>query len=206
MKKILLITPRYPFPILGGDKDRFVGIAKTLSKKNQIDIVSISNEYHKKNNNLSHKIIVFKINFFLRIFYSIFFLFKANPMQVSFYYSEIVKKYIKKIMNKYDAIIFHGIRSAQYLPESFRGKKILEMTDLMSLNFKKIYKAMPFYNPLKYIYFTESFLIKKYENNMCNKFDQIILISKNDIYEEKIELSDHEEEKPKEIKKRGKKN
>jgi glycosyltransferase involved in cell wall biosynthesis len=185
MKKILLITPRYPFPILGGDKDRFVGIAKTLSKKNQIDIVSISNEYHKKNNNLSHKIIVFKINFFLRIFYSIFFLFKANPMQVSFYYSEIVKKYIKKIMNKYDAIIFHGIRSAQYLPESFRGKKILEMTDLMSLNFKKIYKAMPFYNPLKYIYLTESFLIKKYENNICKKFDKIILISKNDLYEEK---------------------
>ena len=187
MKKILLITPRYPFPILGGDKDRFVGIAKTLSKKNQIDIVSISNEYHKKNyqNNLSHKIIVFKINFFLRIFYSIFFLYKANPMQVSFYYSKVVKKYIKKIMNKYDVIIFHGIRSVQYLPESFTGKKILEMTDLMSLNFKKIYKAMPFYNPLKYIYLTESFLIKKYENNICKKFDKIILISNNDLYEEK---------------------
>jgi len=187
MKKILLITPRYPFPILGGDKDRFVGIAKTLSKKNQIDIVSISNKNHKKDyeNNLSHKIIVFKINFFLRIFYSIFFLFKANPMQVSFYYSEVVKKYIKKIMNKYDVIIFHGIRSVQYLPESFAGKKILEMTDLMSLNFKKIYKAMPFYNPLKYIYLTESFLIKKYENNICEKFDKIILISNNDLYEEK---------------------
>ena len=187
MKKILLITPRYPFPILGGDKDRFVGIAKTLSKKNQIDIVSISNEYHKKNyqNNLSHKIIVFKINFFLRIFYSIFFLYKANPMQVSFYYSKVVKKYIKKIMNKYDVIIFHGIRSVQYVPESFTGKKILEMTDLMSLNFKKIYKAMPFYNPLKYIYLTESFLIKKYENNICKKFDKIILISNNDLYEEK---------------------
>ena len=88
-------------------------------------------------------------------------------------------------MHKYDAIIFHGIRSAQYLPEDFKGKKILEMTDLMSLNFKKIYKAMPFYNPLKYIYLTESFLIKKYENNICKKFNKIILISKNDLYEEK---------------------
>jgi hypothetical protein len=162
MKKILLITTRYPFPILGGDKERFVGIAKTLAKKNQIDIVSISKKNHKKNyeNNLSHKIVVFKINFFLRVLYSIFFLFRANPMQVSFYYSAVVKQYIEKIMHKYDAIIFHGIRSAQYLPESFKGKKILEMTDLMSLNFKKIYKAMPFYNPLKYIYLTESFLIK----------------------------------------------
>ena len=187
MKKILLITPRYPFPILGGDKDRFVGIANTLLKKNHIDIVSISNKYYKKNhqNNLSHKIKVFKINFFFQIFYIIFLLFKGNPIQISFYYSKIIKEYIQSIMNKYDTIIFHGVRSAQYLPENFTGKKILEMTDLVSLNFKKIYKAMPFYNPLKYLYFIECFLIKKYENNISKKFNDIILISKNDLYEEK---------------------
>ena len=187
MKKILLITPRYPYPVLGGDKDRFVGIANTLSRKNKIDIICASNKYHYKNHhdNLARKIKIFKINFFLRIFYSIFFLFKANPIQVSFYYSKTLKVYIQKIMNRYDAIIFHGIRSAQYLPNNFKGKKILEMTDLMSLNFKKIYKALSLYNPIKYLYFVESFLIKKYENAICKKFDKIILISKNDLYEEK---------------------
>ena len=187
MKKILLITPRYPYPVLGGDKDRFVGIANTLSKKNKIDIICLSNKYHYKNyqGNLTRKIKIFKINFFFRIFYSIFFLFKANPIQISFYYLKTLKIYIQKIMNRYDAIIFHGIRSAQYLPDNFKGKKILEMTDLMSLNFKKIYKALPFYNLIKYLYFVESFLIKKYENTVCKKFDKIILISKNDIYEEK---------------------
>ena len=102
MKKILLITPRYPYPVLGGDKDRFVGIAKTLSKKNKIDIICASNKYHYKNyqDNLAHKIKIFKINFFCRIFYSIFFLFKANPIQISFYYSKTLKVYIQKIMNK----------------------------------------------------------------------------------------------------------
>jgi glycosyltransferase involved in cell wall biosynthesis len=44
---------------------------------------------------------------------------------------------------------------------------------------------MPFYNPLKYLYFIECFLIKKYENNISKKFNDIILISKNDLYEEK---------------------
>ena len=187
MKKILLITPRYPYPVLGGDKDRFVGIANTLSKKNKIDIICLSNKYHYKNyqGNLTRKIKIFKINFFFRIFYSIFFLFKANPIQISFYYLKTLKIYIQKIMNRYDAIIFHGIRSAQYLPDNFKGKKILEMTDLMSLNFKKIYKALPFYNLIKYLYFVESFLIKKYENTVCKKFDKIILISNNDLYEEK---------------------
>ena len=187
MKKILLVTLRYPFPILGGDKDRFVGIANTLLKKNKIEIVCISNKYYNKehDNNLFYKIKIFKTNFFYRIFNSILFLFKAKPMQVGFYYSKLLKDYIINKIDGYDAIILHGIRSAEYLPKNFKGKKILEMTDLTSLNFNKIYKAIPFYNPLKYLYFIESFLIKNYENKVCKKFDKVILISKNDIHEAK---------------------
>jgi glycosyltransferase involved in cell wall biosynthesis len=187
MKKILLVTLRYPFPILGGDKDRFVGIANTLLKKNKVEIVCISNKYYKKefDNNLFYRIKIFKTNFFYRILNSILFLLKGKPMQVGFYYSKILKNYILNKIDGYDAIILHGIRSAEYLPENFKGRKILEMTDLTSLNFNKIYKAMLFFNPLKYLYFIESFLIKNYENKVCKKFDKVILISKNDIYEAK---------------------
>lgn len=188
MKKILIITPRYPFPILGGDKDRFFGIANTLAKKKKIDVVCISDKYYPEDkliSKLSYKIKIFKINLIVRIINSFFFLLKGNPLQVSFYYSKTAKTYIQNKIYEYDAVIFHGIRSAQYLPNYFKGKKILEMTDLISLNFKKIYKKMPYYNPLKYLYFIESLLIKKYENNICKKFDKIILISKNDLLEEK---------------------
>jgi glycosyltransferase involved in cell wall biosynthesis len=188
MKKILLITPRFPFPILGGDKDRFVGIANALAKKNIIDVICISDKYYQKDQStskLSYKIKIFRINFICRIIYSIIFLFKGNPLQVSFYYSKAAETYIQNKIYEYDSVIFHGIRSAQYLSKSFKGRKILEMTDLTSLNFKKIYKKMPYYNPLKYLYFIESYLIKKYENNISEKFNKIILISKNDLLEEK---------------------
>lgn len=188
MKKILIITTRFPLPILGGDKDRFVGIANTLAKKNNIEVVCLSNEYYKNDkltNKLSYKIKIFKISSILRVIYSIFFLFKGDPLQVGFYYSKIAKDYIQNKISEYDVVIFHGIRSAQYLPEHFKGKKILEMTDITSLNFKKIYIKMRYYNPLKYLYFIESLLIKNYENYVSKKFDKIILISKSDLLEEK---------------------
>jgi glycosyltransferase involved in cell wall biosynthesis len=183
MKKILLVTTRYPYPAFGGDKNRFIGIAKSLADKNQVDIVCLSNKDHneKNFNYFFNNIKIFKINIFIRILYSFFFLLKMKPMQIGFYYSKKMKEYINNIGSNYNSIIFHGIRSAQYYPKLYGGKSVLEMTDLMSLNFKIISKAMPFYNFFKYIYIIESFLIKKYENYISDYFNKIILISKNDL-------------------------
>lgn len=183
MKKILLVTTRYPYPAFGGDKNRFIGIAKSLADKNQVDIVCLSNKDHneKNFNNFFNNIKIFKINIFIRILYSFFFLLKMKPMQIGFYYSKKMKEYINNISSNYNSIIFHGIRSAQYYPKLYGGKSVLEMTDLMSLNFKIISNAMPAYNFFKYIYIIESFLIKKYENYISDYFNKIILISKNDL-------------------------
>jgi glycosyltransferase involved in cell wall biosynthesis len=183
MKKILLVTTRYPYPAFGGDKNRFIGIAKSLADKNQVDIVCFSNKDHneKHSNYFFNNIKIFKINIFIRILYSFFFLLKMKPMQIGFYYSKKMKEYINNIGSNYNSIVFHGIRSAQYCPKLYKGKSVLEMTDLMSLNFKIISNAMPFYNFFKYIYIIESFLIKKYENYISDYFNKIILISKNDL-------------------------
>ena len=51
MKKILFITTRFPFPVLGGDKLRSFDILEFLSKKNQVDLVCLGekNKIPKKN-------------------------------------------------------------------------------------------------------------------------------------------------------------
>jgi hypothetical protein len=78
MKKILLVTTRYPYPAFGGDKNRFIGIAKSLADKNQVDIVCLSNKDHneKNFNYFFNNIKIFKINIFIRILYSFFFFIK----------------------------------------------------------------------------------------------------------------------------------
>ena len=183
MKKILLITTRFPHPVFGGDIDRFIGITKSLADKYQIDIVCISSkDINGKNlNYISNNIKVFKINILVRIFNSFLFLLNKKPMQVGFYYSKKMKKHINNISSNYKTIIFHGIRSAQYCPYLFKGKRILEMTDLMSINFKIIATAMSYFNFLKYIYIIDSILLKNYENLVSNYFNKIVLISKSDL-------------------------
>jgi len=103
------------------------------------------------------------------------------PLQVGFFYSGTLNKFVKKNHSKYDLIICHLVRTAVYLPEEFKGKKILEMTDLYSDNYTQTYKKLSFFNPLFLLYLIESRLLKSYEQKCFRFFDKTILVSRKDI-------------------------
>ena len=127
MKKILFISTRYPFPVWGGDKIRAVGILKFLSKKNKVDLICLSKQEQNVSNQLTFckNIKVFKISLTKRLIYTIISLLKNEPLQIGFYRSEEMKNYINKIHLNYRTIIFHTLRTCQYLPKNFKGKKYL---------------------------------------------------------------------------------
>ena len=77
-----------------------------------------------------------------------------------------MKNYIDSVEDKYDSIICHLLRSSQYLPNQFRGKKILEMTDLQSLAYQELINQLSILNPLKYIYIIEKLLVDRYEKKI----------------------------------------
>ena len=130
MQKILIVSPKaISLPSFEGAQGRIFDIAKFLSKKNKIDFVCTSNNVLKKKGNLSflNKIVVFQISFISRIFNIIICILKLQPMQKGFLFSKKICDFISENKDNYDTIIFHLIRSAQYLPDEFRGKKILEI-------------------------------------------------------------------------------
>ena len=92
-----------------------------------------------------------------------------------------MKKKIENIQKKYDVIIFHLIRTTYYLPKKFKGIKILEMTDLISKNYKTVQRNLSIFNPLKYLYNYERKKLNRYELKESHKFDRIVLVNKDDI-------------------------
>ena len=191
MKKILFISTRFPFPIFGGDKLRLFDILKFLSKKNQVDLVCLGekNIIVKKNLTFCKNIKVFHLNFLSRIINSFFSFIKLEPLQNGFYLSNEMKNYISSVENKYDSIVCHLLRSSQYLPNKFKGKKILEMTDLQSLAYHELITQLSILNPLKYIYIIEKFLVERYEKKIFEKFDNIVFVSKKDSFKAKKKVS-----------------
>ena len=188
MRKILFVTTRNPFSKkYSGDRLRSSQIIKYLSKKNKVDMIyidelnneTVSDESFKGNK------FFFKRSLFLSLINSFLQLLKINPLQLGFFYSEKAHKFIENQHNNYDVIIFHLLRSIKHMPSNFTGKKILEMTDVYSDNYKQTFNQISFLNPFLYLYFLEYLLIKKYEKKCSDIFDKIVLVDNNNLNKSK---------------------
>ena len=179
MKRALFISTRDPFSKkYSGDVINSQKVIKILKKIYSLDIVSLGdNENLSKKNIFIYKspIILFKL---FNIFKS---LVNLKPMQYGIFYSNEMKRFIDENADNYDLIFFYHLRSSQYLPKFYKGRKIIEIGDLYSSNYIQTYKNLNLWNPLKYIYLLESLFIKKAETQTFLDFDKVILFSKNEI-------------------------
>ena len=179
MKKILFISTRNPYSgRYSGDVIGSKKIINILKKNNVIDVVSLGKKENLENKN----VYIFKSpNSLIKLFYVIKSFLFLKPIHFGLFFSPKMKEFINEKAYNYDLIFFYHIRSSQYLPKNYKGKKIIEMGDLYSSNYLQTFQRLNIFNPLKYIYFFESFLIKKIEKNIFTSFDKIILFSKNEI-------------------------
>ena len=179
MKKILFVTTRNPFSgRYSGDVIRSLKIINLLKKKFELHIICLKDKSEKNN---EKNLISFNYpNLFLKFIYCLISFFKFQPLQFGLFFSRDLKIYIEDNADKYDYLFFYHIRSSQYLPKNYYGKTIIEMGDLYSENYYQTYEYLNFLNPLKFIYYLESYLVKKIENKILNDFDKIILFSKKE--------------------------
>ncbi len=180
MKKILFISMRNPFSgKYSGDVIRSLKIINLLKTKFEVQVICLDDKkfIDEKNRYISFK----SPNIFLKILYCLLSVLKIQPIQFGLFFSNELKNYIYNYANNFDYLFFYHIRSSQYLPKNFMGKTILEMNDLYSDNYLQTFQYLNILNPLKYLYFFESILMKKVENIVFNNFDRITLLSKNEV-------------------------
>jgi hypothetical protein len=182
MKKILFISPRNPFSgRYSGDVVRAKKFVYFLSRDNYVKVISPDKfDCKKKESRLSYEGFS-DTNLILKLFYIIFSLLKLKPLQLGYFYSSKINEYVKNNHKNYDLIFCQSFRTAQYIPENFSKKTILDMGDLTSNNYKQTSNRLYFFNPAKLIYYIESLLLKRYENFCFNKFHKILLFSKKEI-------------------------
>lgn len=185
--KILIITPRIPYPPFRGDKLKIYNLAKNLSVNNSVKILTFLRSSRQLKDLKSFKkygieIEAVKLSVFESFFKVFISLFTEFPFQAAWFQSSRMKKKIEKIAvdGSVDVMYFHLIRSAQYFPgENFsKPVKVIDFTDAVSLYLKRFAEIER--NPLKKFFVkVEQKRIERYEK-VAERFHTLFICSEVD--------------------------
>ncbi|EMC5696453.1 glycosyltransferase [Salmonella enterica subsp. enterica serovar Mbandaka] len=182
--KILILTPRFPYPVVGGDRLRIYRICKELSKYYTLDLLSLCDSIEDLNFIVKNDHVFDKI---FRIYHpkikSYFNVLKAlpgrKPLQIAYYKNTEFENKLNEIIGNYDLTLSHLIRVGDYTLNK-PGLHILEMTDAISLNYSRIKKEAPKNSLKSIIYSIEQERLLKYEKEVYGRYSLISLISEVD--------------------------
>jgi sugar transferase (PEP-CTERM/EpsH1 system associated) len=185
MKKMMVITSRFPYPLDKGDKLRAYHQIKELAKECEVHLVSLSNKnIHEKDKNELEKICksvsIYKLNKLQSVLSLFGALFNKKPFQVALFYNKNIHKKIKKKTREINPnhIYCQLIRCAEYVKDEFDIPKTIDFMDVLSKGIERRISTSPFY--LKKILETEAERLKIYENIMFEYFDNHAIISLQD--------------------------
>lgn len=182
-QKLLFISSRVPYPLVGGDKIRVFNTLTILSQKYEIDLLYIDNQPIQENvekvlSKVCSKVKCFTISkkqHFSRTLLGLFT--NKKPLQVNYYYDKKIQNWISDNINNYDAVFCNLIRTTEYVRQ-YSLPKYVDFVDSIAMNYEKAYQKTS--GLWKIIYKIEKQRVKKYEREIAKEFDKKIIISKVD--------------------------
>ena len=191
--KILFITSRIPYPLFRGDKLRVYNLIRNLSKSNEIILLSFvenKSEYELQNELAKYctRIELIYLPVWKSVINSVLGFFSKLPIQVKYYNSKKMNTLVQNVIQeeKPDLIHTHLIRMAPYTFDIDHPKKVIDLTDAVSLYLKRFQKLTK--NPfLKLFLLIEKNRMYKYEKIIqkydrafvCSEIDKEYLLSRN---------------------------
>ncbi|WP_421312036.1 glycosyltransferase family 4 protein [Aeromonas veronii] len=183
-KKILILTPRFPYPVIGGDRLRIYEVCKELSKSYDLTLVSLCENQFEMSYEVPkdkvfknvYRVYLPKWKSYLNCFLS---LPTSQPLQVAYYKSREVRSLVDDLSKSHDMILPHLIRTAEYA-KNLDVKKILEMTDAISMNYTRVSQLKNNSGMKGLIYRIEKNRLNKYEKNIASHFDCNVFVSQVD--------------------------
>jgi glycosyltransferase involved in cell wall biosynthesis len=176
MKKILMLSTRYPFPVRKGDQVVINNRLLILQKKYNIDLVTfVKNSRQHTQEEKQFKNVTFhriKFSYLEAIKKILTNLFKNEPFQIEIYNQKNYINYVNSLISKnnYSKIHYILIRSS-FFKFNKRIPTLLDAVDSMQLNLQQIISKSSFFK--KIIYLFELKRIKYFEENKLLSFDKI---------------------------------
>jgi len=185
--RILFLTPRFPFPLIGGDRLKPYHLLSHLAKHHKVTLVtflrgsSFPNSYLKEIEKLGVVLKVVPLDPISAGLKTVLKILGPNPLEIDYYYSNEYAKTVNSLSpeKNYDIAISFFMRTAEYL-KNLKIKKILLAEDCRTIYQKRSYEKSQNLKQ-KFIRKWEYLKLRRYEPNIVNCFDITTLVSNDDI-------------------------
>ncbi|MCP4296695.1 MAG: glycosyltransferase [Proteobacteria bacterium] len=184
-RKILYLTPRFPYPTIKGDTLRAFHQIQEMSKYNDIYLASLQDTDHESSELSCLEPYCFDIMTFnaspnvsevLRFLAH----FSWIPSQIAYFHNRKLQANLNKIVlsRDIDTVYCQIIRTGQYAKSLKNVWKVIDFVDALSLNLKRNLENSSWYQ--KVCLWVRMMKVAVYEQRMMKSFDQRIIISKVD--------------------------
>lgn len=185
--KILFLTARLPYPIIGGDRLKPYNILSYLGKKHDVTLVSFnyggpaSRSFITELEKLGIKVHAVPLHPITAGFRVMMRMLGKPPLEVLFYTQPEYRKVVEELFEKkdFDMAFAFFMRTAEYIKHK-KIKKILMAEDCRTLYQKRSYKETSNIKQ-KLVRYWEYKKLSKYEPDISNHFDITTLVTRHDI-------------------------
>lgn len=185
--KILYVTTRLPYPLIGGDRLHIYHYLSELKNRGyEITLVTLISDDDDldgalKDNSFYTKLIPIKFNKKLAYLNAAKAVFNDKPFIVEYFYSKVMQKAIDNEIKtgNYDVIIGYIIRSLPYIKKYKNIKKIIHLCDSISMMYERRIKEKKSWFD-KFKIGVEYIKVRNYEDLCCKNSDAQIMISDAD--------------------------
>lgn len=183
-KRLLILTPRFPYPVVGGDRLRIYQVCKALSERFALTLLSLCESETEMEMPLPsdgvfdrvERVLLTRHRSYLNTLLA---LVGSTPLQVAYYRSSAFAKAVNRLLPAHDGVLSHLIRCAEYVKNSDKPR-ILEMTDAISLNYSRVRQLKKTGGFKAHVYRVEASRLLAYERHIVDAFDLSVLVSETD--------------------------
>lgn len=139
-RRILLVTPRYPFPVIGGDKLRVYNIVKYLSRYYSFGLASLystpEEEAAAPERGIFDEVYRVRQPRALSWWRTAGSLLKGASLQSGYFYNPRLKRLVDEKIGGYDLVMAHLFRVSDHISDR-SVPAICELTDAISMNYER---------------------------------------------------------------------
>src|SRR5215472_1815187 len=179
-KRLLILSPRFPYPTIGGDRLRIDHIAKGLSDSFEVSLLTLCETKEELCFPISdgpfsqiRRVYLPRWRSYLNAALAIP---TALPLQIAYYRSPQFRAEVDRLLPQHDVALAITIRAGQYV-EGRREPVILDMADAISMNYQRVAELRDLDDWKKTLYTFERDRLLRYEQSALHKFRRVWLVS-----------------------------